>query len=130
MGLDLFSLAMTAEALDLRLASNRGTKVGSGHQWHMPAGLTAQPEMQLAADTMMIPVLAAIQAAVTSGTNDYLATACCLLQQCRSYAERVNSGRRLIEIGALEALLHTRLRNTPSTSIDNSTSRTGSERSG
>jgi LuxR family maltose regulon positive regulatory protein len=61
--------------------------------------------MQLAADTMMIPALTAIQAAVTNGTDDSLAAMWSLLQRCRGYAESVNSRRHLIEIGALETLI-------------------------
>jgi LuxR family maltose regulon positive regulatory protein len=105
-GLDLFSLAMIADALDLRLALNRECQAGSRRHWQTPAELTAQPETQLAADTMMIPALTAIQAAVTNSTDDSLAAAWSLPQRCRTYAESVNSRRHLIEIGALETLLH------------------------
>jgi LuxR family maltose regulon positive regulatory protein len=109
-GLSLFNLAPVADALDLRLAWDGETQAGSNRSRQAPTGLTMQPEAQLAADMMVLPVLAAAQASIANGTPDSLTAAWSLLQRCRGYAEGTNSRRRLIEIGALEALVHAECR--------------------
>ena len=103
--LGLVNLMNAADALDLRLALERDDQAGPGRQWRVPVGLTLELEKQLAADPMMPPILVAVRAYLASGSDDSLASASDLLQQCRRHAESINLRRCLIEIGALEALL-------------------------
>ena len=95
-----------ADALDLHLTLASEEQAGGQSLWRSPPGLTVDPEAQLAADSLIIPVLTSIRSHLALASPESMEIAWRLLQQCRDYAERTNCRRRLIEIGALEARHH------------------------
>ncbi|MEA3335178.1 MAG: LuxR C-terminal-related transcriptional regulator [Chloroflexota bacterium] len=88
-----------ADALMLRLA------IGQGNQRIMPRAF-ADPVTQMALDLWLLPALTEIQASLADPVRGQLDAAQETLRICRGLAEDWHSTRRLLEIGAMETLLH------------------------
>ncbi|MEA3336391.1 MAG: LuxR C-terminal-related transcriptional regulator [Chloroflexota bacterium] len=88
-----------AGAVALRLDEVGGNRI-------VPEEFLADSGAQFTADLWAMPVLAAARAFLQQGTPDKLSVASELLKTCRTLAEARHARRRLIEIGALETLLH------------------------